>query len=84
MAVPITRQYHEINEVTSFANGDRFDSAAQVRDYFTVANLHAMVGAEQFRSADGTDLTPSQATLDQWAVMVIDHRWHCTDEFEDA
>jgi hypothetical protein len=69
--------FSHINDVTGFANGDRFESAEQVRKYFTVKNLHAMVGREQFLTDNGEDLTPSQATLDAWADMVIDHQWHC-------
>jgi hypothetical protein len=81
MAAPITRLFHEINDVTGFANGDMFDTATQVRDYFTVANLHAMVGKAQFRTETGTDLTPSQATLDGWAETIIEQRWHCSEAF---
>jgi hypothetical protein len=80
-AVP--RLYHEINEVTGFANGDRFETAAQVRDYFTRENLWEMVGHEQYvHPGTGEDLTPTQAQLDDWASDVIAHRWHCTEAFE--
>lgn len=74
--------FHDINDVTGFANGDRFESATQIRDYFTVANLHEMVGQGQFVADDGTDLTPTQATLTEWANVVIAQRWHCTDDFQ--
>lgn len=78
--------FNEINDVTGFANGDKFDSAAQVRDYFTVENLHAMVGKGSFlkEEEDGTftDLTPTQETLDSWATYVIENRLHCAEDFE--
>ena len=79
----LNAQAWDINAVTGFANGDRFETAAQVRDYFTRENLHAMVGVEQYRGPDGEDLAPSQEQLDRWASLVIEHRWHCLDEFAD-
>jgi hypothetical protein len=79
----ITRRYHDINVVTGFANGDRFDTATQIRDYFTIENLWEMVGREQFIDADGRDLTPAQITLDRWAQEVIENRWHCAEDFTE-
>jgi hypothetical protein len=81
MAV-LTRLYHEINEITGFANGDKFDTAEQLRDYFTRENLWEMVGHTQFIDADGEDLTPTQEVLDSWARHVIENRWHCAEGFE--
>ena len=83
MAAPITRLYHEINDVTGFANGEKFDTAEQIRDYFTVANLHEMFGATSFLTSDGQDVTPPQDLLDLWATVIIRNRLHCNQEFEE-
>jgi hypothetical protein len=81
MAAPITTLFHAIHKVTGFANGEQFETAEQVQDYFTIANLHEMFGQAQFLDADGRDLTPSQATLDEWAETIIEKRWHCAEDF---
>lgn len=54
------RLFHEINEVTGFANGDTFEDYNQLKEYFTVYNLHFMVGKDSFIDDNGTDHTPSQ------------------------
>lgn len=58
-----------ISGATGFDHGERFGSEEQVREYFTVANMVAMFGAE-----DGA--TVSQADLDEMADAVIRNRWH--------
>jgi hypothetical protein len=69
--------FTEINDVTGFANGDMWETPAQVLEYFTIKNLHFMVGRASFLTDAGDDLTPSQATLDGWAALVIEQQWHC-------
>ena len=72
----------DISDRTGFDAGDRFETASQVHDYFTVANLHEMVGHAQFVTPEGEDLTPAQKTLERWAALVIEERWHCTEDFD--
>lgn len=57
----------EINDATGFANGDTFDSSAEVRAYFTVENQRAMF------PGDDPD---SQEVLDEMAAEVIRNHWH--------
>ena len=57
--------FDNINTMTGFANGERFTSAAQVREYFTNANMLAM----------GLGALP-EADLSAWADEVIANRWH--------
>ena len=59
----LTRQL--ISDATAFDRGDKFASAEQVRDYFTVAEQERMFGESQ-----------DQATLDDMADAVIDNGWH--------
>jgi hypothetical protein len=61
--------FDEINDSTGFANGDRFESEKQVREYFTVANMRGMFGPGQSQE--------DQATLDRYADVVIEQKWHC-------
>ena len=75
------RLFHHINDVTGFANGTLWDSAADLRRYFTIETLHQMVGRQPFLTPEGEDMTPSQSTLNAWAAIVIRHRWHCTKDF---
>lgn len=58
---------NEISAYTAFDSGERFESDAQVREYFTVANIRAMFGA---------DADADQDTLDTMAAAVIENRWH--------
>lgn len=57
----------EIHDATAFDTGDEFASERQVREYFTVANIEAMIGT----------CPQTQAALDAMADAVIEHRWHC-------
>lgn len=57
--------FDNINTMTGFANGERFTSAAQVRDYFTNTNMLAM----------GLGALPD-SSLSAWADEVIANRWH--------
>ena len=59
--------FSEINDHTGFANGDKFTSAEQVREYFTVENMRAMFPGDPFWD---------QETYDKWAELVITNRWH--------
>lgn len=63
-----SRRFHDISDATSFDQGDEFGTEAEVREYFTVANMAAMFGA---------DAGLSQAELDGMANAVIANRWHC-------
>ena len=65
MATTLTRS--EIHDATGFDNGDEFASEAQVREYFTAAEMEAMYG----------ECPLTQADLDAMADAVIEHRWHC-------
>lgn len=60
---------YTISAETDFDSGEKFESAEQVRHYFTVANMTAMFGGE--------DATFSQDELDAMAATVILNRWHC-------
>ncbi len=62
----------EINDMTGFANGDKFQSADQVREYFTVAEQRAMCDPN-FEE----DVITDQAVLDEMAEVVIETREHC-------
>ena len=62
------RDYERIHTATAFACGDQFTSEAQVRTYFTVAEQR-----EIFCDWAVFD----QTELDEYADMVIEHRWHC-------
>lgn len=55
-----------VSEATGFDQGDEFTSEAQVRDYFTVANVRAMLGECPY----------TQEGLDLMAEAVIDGGWH--------
>jgi hypothetical protein len=61
----------EINDATGFANGERFASEAQVREYFTPANQRDMFGHE-------AETDP--AALEAMAETVIANRWHMLDD----
>lgn len=65
----LTENY--INEQTAFAMGAEFENEQQVRDYFTVENMHAMFGG----IGDSAALW-SQDDLDAMADAVIANRWH--------
>ena len=58
-----------ISRVTAFDHGELFASEEQVREYFTAENIAAMFGSD-------VDM-PDDATLDAWADIVIENRWHC-------
>ena len=65
-------RFSEINDAVGFANGDPFDTPAEVREYFTVATMRLMVGP----NAEDVQ-TPDQDDLDAMADDVIANRWHC-------
>lgn len=54
----------EINETTGFLNGNKWESADEVREYFRV--FRTFYG-DQLRS----DEMPSQAQLDSWAEIAV-------------
>jgi hypothetical protein len=63
------RNFDEINDSTGFANGDKFESEGQVREYFQLDELKRMTSG----IGPGVD----QATLDRYADIVIEEKWHC-------
>lgn len=60
--------FDTINEQTGFAQGERFTSEDQVREYFTHTNIVAMFGPENAINPD---------VLTAMAAEVIANRWHC-------
>lgn len=58
-----------ISRVTAFDHGELFASEEQVREYFTAENIAAMFGSNVG--------VPDDATLEAWAEIVIENRWHC-------
>ena len=58
----------DIDHATGFAQGDLFESADQVRAYFTPQAQLAMFG---------DDAETDWATLKEWADLVIDTGAHC-------
>lgn len=56
-------------ESTGYANGDRFSSPAEVRDYFTGRNFLAMFG--------GHCHIPPGDVLNAMASYVINNKLHC-------
>lgn len=63
----------QINAATGFANGEQFQSAEEVRAYFTVDNMREMFGLQ-----DGSRY--SQDDLDRMAEQVIESGFHCRYE----
>jgi predicted DNA-binding transcriptional regulator AlpA len=78
------RTFDEINDATGFANGDMFESAEEVRAYFTRENMRDMSDAEwtlafdpEFDCYQGmTEDQILQSMLDDMAEMVITSGWH--------
>jgi uncharacterized lipoprotein YajG len=63
--------FTEINDTTGFANGDKFTSDEQVREYFTTENMRGMLDGEN---------TNTQDELNDMAETVIANRWHYAGE----
>jgi len=59
--------FDTINDATGFANGTKFATADEVREYFT---------PESQRSMFGDDAIVDDEKLGEWAAMVIANRWH--------
>jgi hypothetical protein len=76
--------FGEINDATGFANGDMFESAEQVREYFTLENMRDMSDADwtleydpEFDCYQGmTEDEILQSMLDDMAYLVITNNWH--------
>ncbi len=64
--------FDAVNDKTGFANGEKWESEQEVREYFTVTNMVAMFDGGL---DDYPDLT-NQDLLDQMAASVIEHGWH--------
>jgi hypothetical protein len=67
MNATISNVNDDINNATGYANGDLFDSEAQVREYFTPANQRDMFGHDAIVDAE---------QLNEWAAWVIENRSH--------
>ncbi len=66
--------FDDINDKTGFANGEKFESEQEVREYFTVESMASMFSGNL---ADYPGLT-DQNLLDQMAGAVIENGWHMT------
>ena len=64
----MARSMDEINDSTGFANGDEFESAQEVEEYFTVENMRDMFSGY---------CNLSQSELNRYARVVIEEKWHC-------
>lgn len=62
--------FAQINELTGFANGDKFTSTSQLRAYFTKENM-----VEMFGEQDAKALTTRR--LNMMLGVVMDNKWHC-------
>lgn len=62
---------NEISDRTEYDKGPLFRSEAEVRRYFTVANLQRSVGPSVLANL------PTQAELDRMAQEVLENHWHC-------
>jgi len=79
----------EINEATGFLNGDKWESADEVREYFRVfrayySPLHVEARRtvwDEFGSrVDPDDEMPSQAQLDSWAEIAVRYLFQSQEE----
>ena len=68
------KTFNEINDTTGFANGAKFSSADEVRDYLTSENIIAMFNLSLL---DGGVYSVNQDELDAMADTVIANKWHC-------
>lgn len=59
--------FDEINEMTGFANGNKFADDGEVEAYFTEENMEDMFSGDE---------VPEQSVLDEMAALVIKNRWH--------
>ena len=69
----------EISEITGFDMGEKFDTEAEVREYFTISNMLNM-------NPDFADDYWTQDDLDAMAESVIENHWHMNKgcRFESA
>lgn len=63
----------EINDITGYANGEKFTSPQQVREYFTIENMRQMTGGAWGGWPEEID----QETLSAYAECVIESEDHC-------
>ena len=63
--------FDAINDATGFAEGDKFENADQVRDYFTTENMEQI-----FEPFAHGDKIPTQDELNEMANAVIENGWH--------
>jgi hypothetical protein len=70
--------FDNINDITGFANGDRFTTPEQVRQYFTREAMIEAFGPHCEESA-----IPTQETLNSMAELVIVKQWNCFFSTDD-
>lgn len=71
----MTMTFTEINDITGFANGEKFTSDEQVREYFTQQNIREMIGS----TYDDEGTMPTQDALNEMAQLVVENRWHMAE-----
>lgn len=72
----MTYTFSELNDMTGFANGAKFESEEDVRQYFTVSFMRDMYNA--YSECHGEpEFVGDQDALDEMADAVIDNRWWC-------
>lgn len=58
----------QINDATSFMEGDKFETEQEVREYFTITTFFDMYDP----------IVPfDQDQLNKWAEIVIANKYHC-------
>lgn len=77
--------FDQINDATGFANGEKFSSPAEVRDYFTVDNIREMFGGvvvegERPEGEGDGCIYITQGELDEMAETVIERGWWMAEE----
>jgi len=63
-----------INDLTGFANGEEFESEAELRDYFTAENMLGMFGSDAMDEMIQDD-------LDEMCDFVLEKGWHFSEQW---
>ena len=63
------RDRETISGVTGFDSGEKFENDNQVREYFDYSYIRESYSPDDCYA-------PTQATLDEWAGVVILNKWH--------
>ena len=59
-----------IDDLTAFTNGDKFESDEEVNAYFTIENIVSLY-------THPYNFKLNQSQLDNFAKLVIANKWHC-------